>query len=159
MAPTRRLLGLAGWILLCLGVAAVSGLATVEGTRTWYPTIAKPSWTPPSWLFGPVWTALYVAMGVAAWRVWRIGGFRAARTALGLFLAQLAVNGLWSPIFFAWHRLGLAVLDIGLLWLLIVATIVAFRRHDRVAALLLLPYLAWVTFASALTVAIWRLNG
>lgn len=159
MAPTRRLLGLAGWVLLCLAVAAVSGWATVEGVRTWYPTIAKPSWTPPSWLFGPVWTALYVAMGVAAWRVWRIGGFRAARTALGLFLAQLAVNGLWSPIFFAWHRLGLAVLDIGLLWLLIVATIVAFRRHDRVAALLLLPYLAWVTFASALTVAIWRLNG
>ena len=159
MAPPRRLLGLAGWILLCLGVAAVSGLATMEGVRSWYPTIAKPSWTPPSWLFGPVWTALYVAMGVAAWRVWRIGGFRAARTALGLFLAQLAVNGLWSPIFFAWHRLGLAVLDIGLLWLLIVATIVAFRRHDRVAALLLLPYLAWVTFASALTVAIWRLNG
>ena len=159
MAPTRRLLGLAGWVLLCLAVAAVSGWATVEGVRSWYPTIAKPSWTPPSWLFGPVWTALYVAMGVATWRVWRIGGFRAARAALGLFLAQLAVNGLWSPIFFAWHRLGLAVLDIGLLWLLIVATIVAFRRHDRVAARLLLPYLAWVTFASALTVAIWRLNG
>lgn len=114
MAPTRRLLGLAGWVLLCLAVAAVSGWATVEGVRSWYPTIAKPSWTPPSWLFGPVWTAC-VAMGVAAWRVWRIGGFRAARTALGLFLAQLAVNGLWSPIFFAWHRLGLAVLDIGLL--------------------------------------------
>lgn len=159
MAPSRRFLGLAGWVVLCLGVAAVSGLATVEGTRGWYPTIAKPTWTPPSWLFGPVWTVLYAAMGVAAWRVWRIGGFRPVRTALGLFLAQLAVNGLWSPVFFAWHRLGLAVIVIGLLWLGIVATIVAFRRHDRVAALLLAPYLAWVSFASALTIAIWRLNG
>ncbi len=159
MARSRLLLGLAGWVALCLGVAAASGLATVEGTRTWYPTIAKPSWTPPSWLFGPVWTALYLAMGVAAWRVWRIGGFRSARAALGLFLAQLAVNGLWSPVFFAWHRIGLAVIVIGVLWLLIVATIVAFRRHDRAAALLLLPYLAWVSFASCLNFAIWRLNG
>lgn len=159
MARSRLLLGLAGWVALCLGVAAASGLATVEGTRTWYPTIAKPSWTPPSWLFGPVWTALYLAMGVAAWRVWRIGGFRSARAALGLFLAQLAVNGLWSPVFFAWHRIGLAVIVIGVLCLLIVATIVAFRRHDRAAALLLLPYLAWVSFASCLNFAIWRLNG
>ncbi len=158
MSRSRLLLGLVGWVVLCLGVAALSGWATVEGVRAWYPTIAKPSWTPPSWLFGPVWTVLYAAMGVAAWRVWRIGGFRPARGALGLFVAQLAVNGLWSPIFFAWHRLGLATLDIGLLWLLILATIAAFRRHDRVAALLLLPYLAWVSFASALTLAIWRLN-
>lgn len=158
MSRSRLLLGLVGWVVLCLGVAALSGWATVEGVRTWYPTIAKPSWTPPSWLFGPVWTALYAAMGVAAWRVWRIGGIRAASGALGLFVVQLAVNGLWSPIFFAWHRLGLATLDIGLLWLLILATIAAFRRHDRVAALLLVPYLAWVTFASALTFAIWRLN-
>ncbi len=159
MPPCRRVLGLAGWVLLCLGVAVVSGVATVEGTRDWYPTIAKPSWTPPSWLFGPVWTVLYVAMGVAAWRVWRVGGWRPARVALGLFLAQLALNGLWSPIFFAWHRLGLAFADIVLLFVAIAGTVVVFRRHDRVAALLLLPYLAWVGFASCLNFAIWRLNG
>ena len=159
MTPTRRFLGLAGWVALCLGVAAVSGLTTVEGTRDWYPTIAKPSWTPRSWLFGPVWTVLYAAMGVAAWRVWRIGGVRPARGALGLFLFQLALNGLWSPIFFAWHRIGLAFADIALLFVAIAATIVAFRRHDRVAALLLTPYLAWVGFASCLNFAIWRLNG
>lgn len=159
MTPTRRLLGLAGWVLLCLGVAAVSGLATVEGTRDWYPTIEKPSWTPPPWLFGPVWTVLYAAMGVAAWRVWRIGGVRPARAALGLFLLQLALNGLWSPIFFAWHRIGLAFADIAVLFVAIAATLVAFRRHDRVAALLLAPYLAWVGFASCLNFAIWRLNG
>ncbi len=139
-------------------VAALGSAPTASSVASWYPTVAKPPWTPPSWLFGPVWTVLYVLMAVAGWLVWRTR-VPARRGALVLFGVQLALNGLWSWLFFGWHRIGLGLLDIALLWLAIVATIRAFARVRTAAAWLMLPYLAWVSFAMALNLAIWRLNG
>lgn len=112
----------------------------------------------PPEAFGPVWTILYVLMGLAAWLVWREGGFRAAKPALTLFLVQLALNALWTWIFFAWQRGGLAFAEILLLWALIVATLISFWRIRPLAGALLVPYLLWVTFAAALTWSVWRLN-
>ncbi|HSN21722.1 MAG TPA: TspO/MBR family protein, partial [Usitatibacter sp.] len=119
---------------------------------------ARPSWAPPGWLFAPVWTVLYALMGVAAWLVWRVHGFKENRTALALFIVQLGANALWTWVFFVWHQGALAFAEMILLWCLIVATAVSFRRVNALAAVLLLPYLAWVTFASALTFSTWRLN-
>ncbi len=124
----------------------------------WYAALAKPAWNPPGWLFGPVWTALYVLMGVAAWLVWRRGGWRAQRRPLGWFVAQLALNALWTPLFFGFHRIDLALLEIVVLWGAIVAMIAAFARTSALAAWLLAPYLAWVSFATFLTFTLWRLN-
>ena len=120
---------------------------------------SRPAWAPPSSLFGPVWSVLYLLMAIAAWLVWKNDGFRQARGALGFFLAQLVANALWTWIFFAWRQGAAALGEIVLLWILIVATIVAFSRFSRLAAGLLVPYLLWVTFASALNFAVWRLNG
>ena len=127
-------------------------------TGPWYDALRKPPFQPPKSVFGPVWTVLYAAMGVAAWRVWRRAGWGGARRPLTLFLVQLALNVAWSWLFFAWRRPDLASVEIVVLWLAILATLLAFRRVDRPAAWLLAPYLAWVTFATALTIAIWRLN-
>ena len=113
---------------------------------------------PPNWIFGPVWTALYTMMGIAAWLVWKQGGFATGRVALGLFLLQLVFNGLWSPLFFGRHSPGLALADIACLWVALLATIVAFKKAQPVAGWLLLPYGAWVTFACVLNFAIWWLN-
>jgi len=124
----------------------------------WYASLQKPSWTPPNWLFGPVWTALYTMMGVAAWLVWQRGGFERRRTALRLFLLQLFFNALWSPLFFGMHNPGLAFVDLLLLWLALVATATAFWKVRPVAGALLLLYLAWVSFAGGLNFALWRLN-
>ncbi len=119
---------------------------------------ARPEWAPPSSVFGPVWTVLYALMGIAAWLVWRERHTPGSRRALLLFGAQLVLNTLWSWLFFAWHQGGLAFLDIVVLWLLIVLTIVDFWRIRPLAGALLLPYLAWVTYAAALNLAVWRLN-
>ncbi len=124
----------------------------------WYASLRKPSWNPPGWIFGPVWTALYAMMAVAAWLVWRRGGFAAQRRPLGWFLAQLALNAAWTPLFFGLHWPGVAFAEIVLLWLAIVATLAAFRRVSRTATLLLVPYLLWVTFATVLNFTLWRLN-
>lgn len=146
-------------VLLCVAVGAVAGLATTGGVREWYPTIAKPSWTPPNWLFGPVWTALYAAMGVSLYLIWRAGAAgRENRSGLALFAVQLVLNAAWSFLFFSVRAPGLALVEIVLLWLAIVATIVAAWPLSRLAATLLVPYLAWVSFALALNAAIWRLN-
>jgi len=147
-----------GWAAFCLGVGLFGSLATRSSIPTWYAALAKPSWTPPGGLFGPVWTLLYLMMGTAAWLVWRKEGPSGARLALGLFLAQLLFNGLWSWIFFGLHRPGLALLDLALLWAGILATIRAFRLVSPAAAWLMAPYLAWVSFAGLLNAAIWRLN-
>jgi len=120
--------------------------------------LARPAWAPPGWLFGPVWTALYLMMGIAVWLVWRGHGFSRTRFALLLFGVQLTVNALWTWLFFVWRQGGWAFVEILLLWVLIVATMIAFWRLQRLAALLLLPYLAWVSFATALTWSIWKLN-
>ena len=154
---TTAWLSLVGWLLATLTTGAIGALST-RHAREFYAGLVKPAWAPPGWLFGPVWTVLYLLMGVAAWLVWRRAGWAGATTALSLFLAQLVCNALWSWIFFAWHRGDLAFAEIILLLVLIVATVVAFDRVHRMAALLLLPYLAWVTFAAALNLAIWRAN-
>lgn len=153
----RSSLGLIGWLLASLATGAVGALAT-RHAREFYAGLVKPAWAPPGWLFGPVWTTLYLMMGVAAWLVWRQAGWTGARVALSLFLGQLVFNALWSWLFFAWRRGGLAFADVILLSGLIVATALAFARVRPLAAALLLPYLAWVTFATALTHALWRAN-
>jgi translocator protein len=124
----------------------------------WFAELQKPAWNPPSWVFGPVWTVLYLMMGIAAWLVWLKGGIRAQLSPLLLFLLQLLLNGLWSWIFFGLQRPGLALIDIVALWILIGLTTVAFWRTRRAAGLLFIPYWLWVTFATALNFEIWRLN-
>ncbi|HKO87250.1 MAG TPA: TspO/MBR family protein [Burkholderiales bacterium] len=154
---SQQIIGLLGWLLLAFAAAAVGAIASVNA-GSFYETLNRPAWAPPAWLFGPVWSALYLMMGVSAWLVWRARGFSGARPALLLFVIQLALNALWSWLFFAWHQGGLAFAEVLLLWALIVATAVAFSRISPFAAILLLPYLAWVSFASALCFTIWRLN-
>lgn len=161
MPPSRRrqILGLAFFIALCFGAAAAGSAATWPQIEGWYASLAKPSWTPPDWIFGPVWTCLYLAMAVAAWLVWRRAGVGGVRLPLGLFFAQLVLNVAWSWLFFGMQSPGLAVLDIILLWLAIAATMVEFWRRSAAAGLLMLPYLLWVGYAGVLNVAIWRMNG
>jgi translocator protein len=154
---TNLTLGLLGSASVTFTAAALGALATADA-RTFYADLARPAWAPPGWLFGPVWSALYALMAVSAWLVWRERGFAGARIALVLFLVQLAANALWSWLFFAWRQGGLAFAEVLLLCALIVATIIAFHRVNRLAAVLLYPYLAWSLFASALTFSVWRLN-
>ncbi len=144
-----------GWLLVVFVAAAVGAAASVDAP-SFYAQLSKPAWAPPAGVFGPVWTVLYALMGVAAWLVWRSPGPK--RAALTLFGAQLAANALWSWLFFAWHRGALAAVEILVLLALIVAMIVAFWRISRLAALLMVPYLLWVSFASVLTWAVWRSN-
>jgi translocator protein len=146
---------LAGWLALCFTASATAVLVSVEG---WYANLLKPSWNPPPWIFGPVWTTLYVMMAVAAWLVWRQGGWQAQGRPLRLFLVQWLLNALWTPLFFGMHRIGLALVDIVALWLALATTLAAFWKVKRAAGALLAPYLAWVSFATALNFAIWRLN-
>jgi tryptophan-rich sensory protein len=141
-----------------LAVASVSGLATTAGVRDWYPSLVKPSFTPPDWLFGPVWTVLYIMMGIALWWVWRRQGEVPVRTPLTLFAVQLLLNALWSVLFFGLRSPGAALVDILLLWVAIGLTIRAFRQVSVRAAVFMLPYWAWVTFATALNASIWVLN-
>lgn len=150
-------LGLLGWLAATFIAAAVGAAASAQA-GPFYAQLARPGWAPPGWLFGPVWTALYVLMAIAAWLVWRVGGFRAARSALSLFVVQLAVNALWSWLFFGMHRGALAFADIVLLWVLIVATLRAFWRIRPLGGALLVPYLLWVSFAAVLNYSIWQLN-
>ncbi len=124
----------------------------------WYAQLRKPSWNPPGWIFGPVWTALYAMMAIAAWMVWRRGRFAGRRLALSLFLMQLLFNALWSPLFFGLHNPLMALLDIVLLWLALLATMIAFWKVRPLAGALLVPYLVWVSFAATLNFALWRLN-
>lgn len=152
-----QVLGLVGWLFLTFAAAAVGGVAT-GGAETFYESLDRPNWAPPAELFGPVWTVLYLLIGIAAWLVWRSYGFREAGRALILFIVQLAANALWTWLFFVWHRGALASLEIFLLWCLIIATVVAFSRLHTGAMILLLPYLLWVTYACALTFFVWRLN-
>ena len=154
--PAFRAAGLIGWLALCFGVAALSSLNPIDD---WYAGLNRPSFSPPNSVFGPVWTVLYLCMAIAAWLAWRPGGFAGARSALTFFLIQLALNAAWSWLFFGWHRIDWALIDIVLLWIAIVATIVLFARQHRGAALLLVPYLLWVTFAAALNFSYWQLNG
>jgi tryptophan-rich sensory protein len=150
-------LALLGWLALCYLAAAIGAVASVNAPA-FYGELGQPSWAPPAWLFGPVWTGLYTLMAIAAWLVWRAAPLAETRLALGLFLVQLAVNALWSWLFFAWQLGGWAFAEVLLLWVLIAATIAAFWRFSRVAAILLVPYLGWVSFAAALNFWLWRAN-
>jgi benzodiazapine receptor len=150
-------LALAGWLLLTGAAGALGAVASVDA-REFHATLTQPSWAPPAAVFGPVWTVLYVSMAVSAWLVWRERGFSRARGALGLFIVQLGANALWSWLFFAWHRGAWAFADILLLLALLVATLIAFARIRKLAAVLLVPYLSWVSFATALNYSVWQLN-
>ncbi len=146
---------LVGWAVLCFGAASLGALFM---PGEWYASLRKPSWNPPGWIFGPVWTALYAMMAAAAWLIWRRGGFLRQRKPLLLFLGQLVLNAAWTPLFFGLRMPGVAFAEILLLWVAIAATLAAFRPISRPAAWLLVPYLAWVTFAAVLNFTLWRLN-
>ncbi len=147
-------------IVLCLAAGFLGSLATRPSIPGWYAALEKPSFNPPNWLFGPVWTLLYILMGIALFLVWRLGlDTRGVKTAVILFLVQLALNVLWSYVFFGAHRLGGAFAVIAVLWVFILLTMLRFFPLYRAAGWLLVPYLLWVSFASVLNFSIWRLNG
>ena len=157
LAKQKQIAGLVGWLIAAFIAALIGGAASIQA-GTFYTQLVRPDWAPPPSVFGPAWTILYVLMAIAAWMVWCVGGFRAAKVALSLFLLQLAVNALWSWLFFGWHLGGLAFADVLLLWVLIVATLVAFWRIRPLAGALLVPYLLWVSFACVLNYSVWQLN-
>ena len=153
--PKYHWLVLVGLIAVCFAVAGLGGMATTPNIPDWYAGLNKPAWTPPGWVFGPVWTVLYLSMAMAAWLVWRKGN---ALVPMTLFAAQLLLNGAWSWLFFGMQNPGLAFVEIVLLWAAILATTIVFWRRSPAAGILFVPYLAWVSFAAVLNFAIWRLN-
>ena len=160
MHLTKRLdlFGLFVFVTLCLFVSAAGGMVTATSVDTWYQALAKPSFNPPDWVFAPVWTTLYFLMSVSGWRIWRLRASRATRGALALFGLQLFLNFAWSALFFGFQRIDLALIDIVILLVAIVANMTLFWRIERLATLLLVPYAAYVVFAIALNVSIWLLN-
>jgi benzodiazapine receptor len=154
----KPMVGLVLWVALSFCAGLIGSRFTGPAVATWYGSVSRPAWAPPNFLFGPVWSALYVMMGIAAWLVWRKAGMSGAPGAMLLFGLQLIANAAWSAIFFGLHRFDLAFVEILVLWVLILATMVAFWRLDARAGLLLLPYALWVSYAGALNLAIWRLN-
>lgn len=145
-------------LAVSFAAAGLGSIATSRSLRTWYVDLRKPAWNPPSWLFGPVWTLLYLAMAVASWRVWLQRDAADVAPVLALFAAQLLLNVAWSWVFFAFRDPARAFGTIVVLWALIALTVIAFARIDPIAGWLLVPYLAWVTFASALNFAVAKLN-
>lgn len=146
-------------VAIPLVVGGLSGIATARGVAEWYPTLAKPTFNPPSWVFGPVWTVLYIMMGVAAFLVWRRGlDVEGVRVALAVFAIQLALNGLWSILFFGMQSPGWALVEIAVLWIAIGTTVVLFWRVAPASGALLLPYWGWVSFAVVLNASLWWLN-
>lgn len=146
------------FILLCLALSALGGAVTATSVGTWYPTLQKPPFNPPDWVFAPVWTTLFLLIAIAGWRVWRRAGLAGMGTTWSLYLAQLALNLAWSVLFFGLRRPDLALIELVVLLSAIVATAILFRRVDRIAAWLFVPYVAWVAFAAVLNAAIWWLN-
>jgi tryptophan-rich sensory protein len=145
-------------LVICFGASAIGSAATISQIDGWYATLEKPSFNPPNWIFGPVWSLLFFLMAISVWLVWRRWGWKAAQLALVVFLVQLGANVLWSILFFGMQRPDLAFFEICLLWLLIVFTIGLFFRKSKLAGGLMIPYLAWVSFAAVLNFMIWRLN-
>lgn len=148
-------LGLAGWLLVTFAAAALGAIASVDAA-SFYGALIKPTWAPPASVFSPVWSVLYLLMGIAVWLVWRES--QATKHTLGLFIVQLIVNALWSWLFFVWHLGAWSFAGVLLLMLLILATQFAFWKISRMAGMLLIPYLLWVGFASVLTWTIWQNN-
>lgn len=149
---------LAGFLIASFSAAAVGGAATATSIARWYPTLHKPGWNPPNWIFGPVWTLLYILMAVAAWRVWRTGDAESGRRTFRWFAAQLSLNLLWSVLFFGLRSPGLAFIEVLFFWSLLVAILRHYWLADRIAAALWFPYVAWVSFATVLNGTVWWLN-
>jgi benzodiazapine receptor len=158
MSTIRQAVGLAVSVALCFAVAGAGSLFARPAIEGWYGALRKPSWTPPNWLFGPAWSALYLTMAIAAWLVWRRAGFAGARLPLTLFALQLVLNLAWTGVFFGLRMPGVAFAEMVVLWLFILATTAAFWPLSHAAAWLMALYLAWVTYAAALSYGIWRLN-
>lgn len=155
---SKQWLPLGLFVVLAFAAAGIGWLATRAGVDTWYPTLRKPDWTPPSSVFGPVWTLLYILMAVATWLAWGKGDSTTARRTVSLYSAQLTLNALWSILFFGLRQPGAALVEIIVLWAVLVVIQLRYWRLDRIAAVLWIPYLAWVTFAAFLNGAIWSLN-
>ena len=155
LSTGRVVAGLVGWVIVTF---AAAGLGSLFLPGEWYSQLAKPRWTPPNWLFGPVWSILYAFMAIAAWMVWKKAGFSGALLPLAFFLLQLILNAVWSWLFFGLQNPGLAFGEIIILWLAILLTLVAFWRETIIAGALLTPYFAWVSFAVILNLFIWRMN-
>ncbi len=158
--PHRKqdVLGLFAFIILCLAVSAGGGAITATSVDTWYQALEKPTFNPPDWLFAPVWNLLYLLMGIAAWRVWGLTSSRALRLVFLVFGLQLCLNLIWSYLFFGLQRIDLALVEIVILLVVIFINMVMFRNIDRLAGLLLVPYVAWVTYATILNASLWVLN-
>lgn len=152
-----QIIGLIGWLVLCFAASAIGAFGSMAAP-SFYASLVQPIWVPPAWLFGPVWTALYTLMAISAWLIWRQGGFKQQRGPLSLFLLQLVINALWSWLFFAWQQGMWSFIDIMILWVLIVLTIWIFWRVSKLAGMLLMPYLLWVSFAAVLNFYMWQLN-
>ena len=154
----RNAVALAVFVAICLAISAIGGWITAQSVGTWYPTLRKPFFNPPDWVFAPVWTSLYLAIAIAGWRVWRRAGVAGAPAAMACYALQLALNLAWSFLFFGGRMIGAALAGILVLLVAIVANAALFRPIDRVAAWLLAPYAAWVAFAALLNLALWWLN-
>ncbi len=154
LSRSQQIKGLIGWLVLAYIAAAIGAVASINAAG-FYASLQQPAWAPPAWLFGPMWTTLYGLMGVAAWLAWRELG---ARPALVMFVVQLSLNALWSWLFFVWQLGDIAFIGTVVLWMLILITLVMFWRLKPLAGVLLLPYLAWVSLACALTWSVWQLN-
>jgi len=153
----HQIIGFIGWVVLCFAASFAGAIASIQ-TREFYDKLVQPEWAPPGWLFGPVWSVLFALMAIAAWLIWREGGFNKHRGALTLFIIQLIPNVLWSWLFFGWSKGSLAFADIVLLWVLILATVISFWKINRLAGAMLIPYLLWVSFATLLCYSTWQLN-
>ena len=146
-------------VSLCLMTGFVGSYSTMNSVTTWYADLSRPSFTPPDWTFGVVWPILYVMMGISVFMIWNRGlDKRKVKVALGLFVLQLVLNGLWAPIFFGLHMIALALIEIVLLWIAILLTILVFWRISKAATFFLFPYILWVSFAAILNTALWYLN-
>jgi tryptophan-rich sensory protein len=158
MSTGQSASGLVAFLVIVFAAAFAGSRIVKPALGGWYAALKRPSFTPPNWIFAPVWTTLYVLMAVAAWLVWKEEGFAAHKAALVLFLVQLFLNALWSPVFFGLHRIGAGFLIIVFLWLAILATSVAFWGVSASAGAMLVPYQLWVTYAAVLNYALWRMN-
>ena len=155
---SNQIVGLCISLLICFACASIGSSATIPQLADWYAGLNKPTWNPPNWIFGPVWSTLFAMMSVAAWLVWRNSGFGKARFPLSWFGIQLVLNVGWSVLFFGCQQPGFALIEILLLWLAIAITISLFSSHSKLAAGLMVPYLCWVSFATFLNFTIWSLN-
>jgi tryptophan-rich sensory protein len=157
-STTSLVIGLVISLVICFLAAGIGGMATSSSVAGWFAGINKPTWNPPDWIFGPVWTTLYLMMAISAWLVWKQSGFENSKFALGWFAFHLLLNIFWSVLFFGLQQPGWAAVEIIILWISIAITIGLFYRHSKLAAVLLVPYILWVTFAAFLNFTIWSMN-